>query len=72
MLKFHFSDTEQDAGDDTANRSAQIELLRDAHDADALLAPIRQDVDTVSLPPRKSIELPDNNRFHLAIEDSGL
>ena len=48
-FQLHFTDGEENAGNQAASRTTQIELLRHANNADAFLAPISERVDTVAL-----------------------
>lgn len=69
VFEFHLGDAEEDAGDDPADRPIKVELLCDADDPYALLAPVGEEIDAFALLPREPVELPDDDRVDLAEED---
>ena len=57
------------AGDHAADGTGQVDLLRDDHDANAAVAPVSQQVDSLPLSARDAVQLPDNHRLDSALED---
>ena len=48
-FQLHFTDDEQNAGNQATGRTTQIELLCNADDANTFLAPIRKRIDSAAL-----------------------
>src|SRR5262245_49451986 len=68
-LQLDLGQPQHNGGDHPTDRPAQVDLLRHYDHPQPTLAPVSQDVDTISQAAAQAVELPDHDRLHGAVED---
>src|SRR5262249_2243277 len=72
VFQFHFSQTQHDCGDHAPHWAIEFDLLRDDDDLEPPLAPVGQQIHSVTQTPGKAIQFPANHNLYLPVEDVGL
>ena len=69
IFEFDFGKAKQHAGDHSAYGPTKVDELRDRYDPNATVTPVRENTNSVELPPRDPVELPNDDSLDRPSED---